>query len=149
MGRTTRIPYLRFQKHVEKNTDRFGRALRDYPNDFVVIQQEKVPEGTKLEDFRRREPSWILRLDTLRVGYDSRREMTKRSAPLLPVYGLGPAPTKRSRNPDRVRIPNLQARIHLRMDSAEVCTFSILYKINQIRLMSTYPPYILKPSNVS
>ena len=141
---------MRFQERAEKNTDHFGRALRDYPNDFVVIQLEKVPEGTKtLEDFRRREPSWIHRLDTLRVGYDSRREMIKRPALLLPVYGLGPAPSKRSRNPDRVRIPNLQARIHLRMDSTEVCTFSILYKINQIRLMSTYPPYILKPSNVS
>ena len=38
------------------------------PKDFVVIQLEKVPEDTKLEDFRRRESSWIQRLDTLRRG---------------------------------------------------------------------------------
>ena len=34
--------------------------------------------------------------------------MAKRQAPLLPVYGLGPAPIKRSRNADRIAIPNLQ-----------------------------------------
>ena len=105
---TKRSPYLRFQEHVERDTEHFGRALRHKPKDFVVIQLEKVPKSTKLEDFRRRESSWIQRLDTLRRGYNSRREMAKRQAPLLPVYGLGFAPIKRSRNADRIAIPNLQ-----------------------------------------
>ena len=88
-SRTRRSPYLRFQEHVE-DTDQFGRALRNNPKDFVVIQLEKVPEGTKLEDFRRRESSWINRVDALSIGYNSRREINKRPAPFLPVYGLGP-----------------------------------------------------------
>ena len=110
MGRTRRSPYLRFQEHVEKDTDQFGRALRNDPKDFVVIQLEKVPEDTKLEDFRRRESSWINRVDALSIGYNSRREISKRPAPFLPVYGLGPEPITRSRNPDRIMVPNLQAR---------------------------------------
>ena len=90
VGRTRRSPYLQFQEHVEKDTDQFGRALRNNPKDFVVIQLEKVPKGTKLEDFRRRESSWINRVDALSIGYNSRREIIKRPAPFLPVYGLGP-----------------------------------------------------------
>ena len=74
----------------------------------MVIQLEKVPKATKLEDFRRRESSWIQRLDTLRRGYNSRWEMAKRQAPLLPAYDLGPAPIKRPRNADRIAIPDLQ-----------------------------------------
>ena len=110
VGRTRRSPYLRFQEHVEKDTDQFGRALRNSPKDFVVIQLEKVLQGTKLEDFRRRESSWINRVDALSIGYNSCREIIKRPAPFLPVYGLGPEPITRSRNPDRIMIPNLQAR---------------------------------------
>ena len=100
----------------------------------MVIQLEKVPKDTKLEDFRRRESSWIQRLDTLRRGYNSRREMAKRQAPLLPVYGLGPAPIKRSRNADRDTKFANKRRIDLRMDFVEPCICSIFYKINQMKL---------------
>ena len=53
MGRTTRSPYLQFQEHVEKDTDQFeiGRALRKNPKNFIVIQSEKVPEGTNRLDW--------------------------------------------------------------------------------------------------
>ena len=95
MGRTRRSPYLQFQEHVEKDTDQFGRALRNNPKDFVVIQVDKVPEGTELEKICRRESSWINRVDALSIGYNSRREITKRSAPFLPIYGLGPEPITR------------------------------------------------------
>ena len=110
VGRTRRSPYLRFQEHVEKDTYQFGRALRNNLKNFVVIQLEKVPGVTKLEDFRRRESSWINRVDALSIGYNSRREIIKQPAPFLPVYGLGPEPITKSRNPDRIMIPNLQAR---------------------------------------
>ena len=64
------------------------------------------------QEYRERESSWISRLDTLHSRYNKRREIAKPADPLelVPPYGFGPAPIKRSRHPDRMKIPNLKAR---------------------------------------
>ena len=87
IGRSAHSPYLRrFQEHVEKDTDHYDRALRNRSKGFVAIQQpENVPEGTELKDFRKkRESSWIHRLDILHAGSNSRRVMAELPAPLAP-----------------------------------------------------------------
>ena len=62
------------------------------------------------QEYREQESSWISRLDALHLEYNKRRETSKLADPLVPPYGYGPAPIKRSRHPDRIKIPNLQAR---------------------------------------
>ena len=63
-----------------------------------------------LQKYRERESLWISRLNTLHLGHNSRREIAKPPAPLVPTHGFGPAPIKRSQHPDRIKISNLQAR---------------------------------------
>ena len=87
----------------------FGRSLRDNSNGFVVLL-EKVPEGSVLQEYRERESSWISRIDTLHLVYNSRRQIAKPPDPLVSTHGHGPAPVKRSRHPDRMKNPNLEAR---------------------------------------
>ena len=92
------------------DTSRIARSLRDNPNGFIVLLLEKVPEGTVFQEYRERESSWMSRLDTLHSGYNKRRQIAKPADPLVPPYGFGPAPIKRSRHSDRIKIPNFLAR---------------------------------------
>ena len=87
---------LRFREHVMDDTSHFGRSLRDNPSGFVVLQLEKVPVGAVLQEYRELESSWISRLDTSHLGYNSRREIAKPPDPLVPTHGYVPAPNKRS-----------------------------------------------------
>ena len=77
--------------------------------DFVVIQLEQVLLDPELEDFRKHESSWVYRIDTLHAG-KNRQEMPKPPAPPVPAHGFGTTPIGRSRHPDRIAIPNVQAR---------------------------------------
>ena len=80
---------------MDDTSQYFGRSLQDNPNGFVVLLLEKVPEGTALQECRERESLWISRLNTLHLGYNSRREVAKPPDPLVPTHGYGPAPIKR------------------------------------------------------
>ena len=110
VGRTIRSPFLRFQEHAMDDASHFRCSLRDNPNGFVVLQLEKVSGGTVLQEYRKRESSGNSRLDNLHSGYNSGREIAKPPALLVPTHGYGPAPITRSRHPDHIKMPNLQAR---------------------------------------
>lgn len=108
VGRTVRSPYKRVLEHVQSE-DFIGRAVRSQHENFVVTL-EKLPAmvpgvvlGVKnLMQMRRRENSWIHRLDARRNGYNSRVEIRPPPRPSLPSHGFHVRPIRTSRHPTRI-----------------------------------------------
>lgn len=108
VGRTIKNPYVRFYEHMGTG-DMLGKAIEQDPNRFVVITLETVPMdvsdkecvGTRMH-WRVRENSWIHRLNSLKNGYNTRREIKKPDPPTLPSHGFGKRPVKKSRHGTRI-----------------------------------------------
>ncbi|MEP3682181.1 MAG: GIY-YIG nuclease family protein, partial [Ekhidna sp.] len=109
VGRTSKSPYVRLQEH-SKSGDTLGKAIMMDDSKFVVVILEEFPRyfpcivnfNSVQSHWINGGNSWIHRLDTLREGYNTRREKAKPCYPHIPSHGFGTRPVKRSRHGVRV-----------------------------------------------
>ncbi len=110
VGRTNRSPYKRFSEHRIAQ-DFMARAINAHEEHFFVILLEKVPtrppggfqgSSADVDHVRRRENSWIHRLDTVANGYNSKVELVAPPRLSLPSHGFKVRRISRSRHPQRI-----------------------------------------------
>lgn len=92
--------------------DCIGIALRDHPERFVILVLEQLPTRNPYRPtsdgqsvilhIRKRENAWIHIVNSVARGYNSRVKSAAPPRLLLPSYGFGRRPIRRSRHDSRI-----------------------------------------------